>query len=47
MVEKVLEVEYIMLFMDIRKLIINMWKIMIKMKNHRILSKLDVNYLHG
>ena len=33
MVEKVLEEEYVTLFVDIQKLITNTWKIMIKIKN--------------
>ena len=33
MAEKVFEEEYVMQFIDMQKLIINIWKIMIKIKN--------------
>ena len=38
MVEKKLEEEYVALLMDIEKLITNIWKIMIKIKNGSILN---------
>ena len=38
MVKKELEDEYIMQFIDMEKLITNIWKIMIKVKNHHILN---------
>ena len=38
MVKKVLEVEYVMPFIDMKKLIINTQKILIKIKNYHILS---------
>ena len=36
--KKVSKVEYVMLFNDMQKLINNTWNIMIKIKNHHILS---------
>ena len=38
MVEKVLEEEYVTLFIDMQKPITNTWKIMIKIKNRHILK---------
>ena len=38
MVEKVSEVDYVMLFINMLKLIINIWKITIKVKNYHMLS---------
>ena len=37
-VKKKLEVEYVMQFIDMQKLIANIQKIMIKVKNHHILN---------
>ena len=44
--KKELEVEYVLQFIGMKKLITNIWKIMIKIKNHHILVW-DVNNLHG
>ena len=38
MVKKELEEEHIMQFIDMEKLITNIWKIMVKVKNHHILN---------
>ena len=38
MAKKVLEVKYVILFIDIQKLITNTWKIMVKIKDCHILS---------